>query len=217
MLGQELEQTHEQPSWQRRTGKSPNTRCVCGFLPRLGTTYPDAVLTRAIATEQDLYLRSRAEFENLQKRTAREKQTAKDYAIQSFAKDLVNDLDVLQLALRSVDEPSRTGPEAGKIKDLWEGVNSTRKMLEQTLGRFGVTSFDPEGQAFDPNKHEAIFQAPIPGKEPNTVVCQKVLPPRPFCRIHHRPTHSPLPPQIGWMLRDRILRPAQVGVVQESG
>ncbi|KAG0149044.1 hypothetical protein CROQUDRAFT_40411, partial [Cronartium quercuum f. sp. fusiforme G11] len=145
----------------------------------------------------------RADYENLQKITSREKAQAKDYAIQSFAKDLVSNVDVLKLALDSVPEPLRTAPssdgstdEARKsLADLWTGVSSTKTLLEQTLSRFGVTPFDPTGERFDPNKHEAMYQAPVPGKEPNSVLsCSK----------------------LGWMLRDRVLRPAQVGVVQGS-
>lgn len=153
---------------------------------------------------KDLYIRARADYENLQKITTREKAQAKEYAIQSFARDLVSNIDVLQLALESVPEPLRTFKEdktaesndienRKHLADLWGGVQSTKSLLEKTLGQYGVTSFDPTGQPFDPNKHEAMFQAPVPGKEPNSVLnCSK----------------------IGWMLRDRVLRPAQVGVVQ---
>ncbi|EGG08029.1 uncharacterized protein MELLADRAFT_85253 [Melampsora larici-populina 98AG31] len=161
-----------------------------------------------IAEYKDLYIRARADYENLQKISTREKSQAKDYAIQSFAKDLVSNIDVLKLALDSVPEDFRKQPgseEAGTssnqtdsrkhLADLWTGVSSTKTLLEKTLSRFGVTPFDPTGEKFDPNKHEAMFQAPVPGKDPNSVLsCSKV----------------------GWMLRDRVLRPAQVGVVQGS-
>ncbi|KAH9446344.1 hypothetical protein MJO29_015986 [Puccinia striiformis f. sp. tritici] len=151
---------------------------------------------------KDLYIRARADFENLQKITTREKATAKEYAIQSFARDLVSNVDVLQLALNSVPESLRTTKEGepeneGRkhLVDLWAGVQSTKSLLEKTLARYGVTPFDPTGQPFDPNKHEAMYQAMVPGKEPNSVLnCSKV----------------------GWMLRDRVLRPAQVGVAQGS-
>ncbi|KAA1107336.1 Mitochondrial matrix cochaperone [Puccinia graminis f. sp. tritici] len=159
---------------------------------------------------KDLYIRARADFENLQKITSREKAQAKEYAIQGFARDLVSNIDVLQLALNSVPEPLRTvqedattttsttegAPESRKhLADLWAGVQSTKSLLEKTLALYGVTPFNPVGQQFDPNRHEAMYQAQVPGKEPNSVLnCSKV----------------------GWMLRDRVLRPAQVGVVQGS-
>ncbi|OAV97208.1 hypothetical protein PTTG_05379 [Puccinia triticina 1-1 BBBD Race 1] len=150
---------------------------------------------------KDLYIRARADYENLQKITTREKTQAKEYAIQSFARDLVSNIDVLQLALNSVPEALRTTqdgdgePAEGRkhLADLWGGVQSTKSLLEKTLARYGVTPFDPTGHLFDPNRHEAMYQAQVPGKEPNSVInCSKV----------------------GWMLRDRVLRPAQVGVNQ---
>ena len=137
----------------------------------------------------------------------REKQNAKDYAIQSFAKELISNMDILHLALNSVPPEHQTLPdnnaeissssEHGKhLVDLFVGVTMTTKEIEKTLGRFGVSSFDPTGQKFDPNLHEAMYQAPVPGKEAGSVLeCQKK----------------------GWMLKDRLLRPAQVGVVMESG
>lgn len=141
--------------------------------------------------DQDLYIRARADYENLQKITTREKAQAKDYAIQSFAKDLVSNIDVLKLALDSVPEPlraqstssSESADDARKpLADLWMGVSSTKTLLEQTLARFGVTPFDPTGEKFDPNKHEAMYQAPVAGKEPNSVLsCSKVRS-IPLCR-----------------------------------
>ena len=166
---------------------------------------------------QDNWLRSIAEFDNFQKMTSREKQNAKDYAIQSFARELINNMDILHLAMNSVPAEHRSHIEAGSetsssasspssaaslsdqgkhLADLFIGVAMTAKELEKTLGRFGVSAFDPTGQKFDPNLHEAMYQAPVPGKETGSVLeCQKK----------------------GWMLKDRLLRPAQVGVVMESG
>jgi len=122
-----------------------------------------------------------------------------------FARDLVSSMDVLQLALNSVPEGVRTppkgeesgaaSPERKYLADLWGGVQSTKSLLEKTLAYHGVVPFDPTGRPFDPNRHEAMYQAHVPGKEPNSVLnCSKV----------------------GWMLRDRVLRPAQVGVAQGS-
>ena len=71
----------------------------------------------------------------------------------------------------------------------------THRLLLQTLFKYHVKPFDPTGEKFDPNRHEALYQAPIPGKEPGTVLeCQKV----------------------GYMIKDRVLRAAQVGVVQDT-
>lgn len=71
----------------------------------------------------------------------------------------------------------------------------THRLLLSTLFKFHVKEFDPTGEKFDPNHHEALYQAPIPGKEPGTVLeCQKT----------------------GYMIKDRLLRAAQVGVVQDA-
>lgn len=146
-----------------------------------------------------------ADFENLQKITTREKQKAKDYAIESFAKDIISNLDILHLALKHVPEdrrvkqPSSTeGAEpsvSDTLADLYTGVSMTANHLEKTLNRFNIKSFDPTGEKFDPNQHEALYQAPIPGKEPGTVLeCSKK----------------------GWLLKDRVLRAAEVGVVMDT-
>lgn len=129
----------------------------------------------------------------------------KDFAIQQFAKDLINDLDTLHLAINSVPSERRAvqavaeaaeKDDAGHLADLFTGVELTAKQLEKTLGRYGVSAFDPTGDKFDPNRHEALYQAPVAGKDVGTVLaCSKK----------------------GWMLKDRVLRAAQVGIVSESG
>jgi len=71
----------------------------------------------------------------------------------------------------------------------------THRLLLSNLAKYGVKPFDPTGEKFDPNRQEALYQAPVPGKEPGTVLeCQKV----------------------GYMIKDRLLRAAQVGVVQDT-
>jgi molecular chaperone GrpE len=127
-------------------------------------------------TKQDSLLRTLADFENLQKVTARDKQQAKDYAIRSFATEIVSNLDVIQLALKSVPEAKRTDRSSSNdLADLYMGISLTRDELQKTLKRFGVEPFDPTGEKFDPNRHEAMYQVPIPDKEPGTVLdCQKV-------------------------------------------
>ncbi|KAK7693715.1 hypothetical protein QCA50_003287 [Cerrena zonata] len=154
-----------------------------------------------------------ADFLNLQRNSAREKEQTKDFAISKFAGDLLETVDVLAMALKSVPQsalpsgsspltssPSSSGnsnaktPEA-HLNELHTGVEMTHRLLLQTLFKYGVKPFDPTGDKFDPNRHEALYQAPIPGKEPGTVLdCQK----------------------IGYMIKDRVLRAAQVGVVQDT-
>lgn len=131
---------------------------------------------------QDARLRTLADFENLQKISVREKQQAKDFALQSFAKDLIAEIDVLNLALRSIPaERLAAAVEAAAeqanadLVGLHEGVKLTKRGIEKVLSRHGIVAFDPTGEQFDPNRHEALYQAPVPGKEPGSVLeCQEI-------------------------------------------
>ncbi|POY70964.1 hypothetical protein BMF94_6026 [Rhodotorula taiwanensis] len=153
---------------------------------------------KIVAELKDARLRTLADFENLQKISVREKQQAKDFALQSFAKDLIAEIDVLNMALRSIpaerltavaDSAEKPNPD---LVGLHEGVKLTKRGIEKVLSRHGIIAFDPTGEQFDPNRHEALYQAPVPGKEPGSVLeCQ----------------------EIGYMIKDRLLRPAKVGVV----
>ncbi|KAL0581737.1 GrpE, mitochondrial [Marasmius crinis-equi] len=150
-----------------------------------------------------------ADFLNLQRNSAREKEQTRDFAISRFASDLLETVDVLSLALKSVPASALPSSDASSsstssssdekspqqyLQELHHGVEITQRQLLQTLFKYHVKPFDPTGDKFDPNRHEALYQAPIPGKEPGTVVdCQKT----------------------GYTIKDRVLRAAQVGVAQE--
>lgn len=152
-----------------------------------------------------------ADFLNLQRNAAREKEQTRDFAITRFAGDLLETVDVLSLALKSVPAELVNAPAsdtassgatasadktpADHLRDLYNGVELTHRQLLQTLFKYHVKPFDPVGDKFDPNRHEALYQAPVPGKEPGTVIdCQKT----------------------GFTIKDRVLRAAQVGVAQET-
>jgi len=147
-----------------------------------------------------------ADFLNLQRNAAREKEQTRDFAISRFAGDLLETVDVLSLALKSVPDsaitetnPPSPSPDhktpSAYLQELHHGVEMTQRLLLQTLFKYQVKPFDPTGDKFDPNKHEALYQAPVPGKEPGTVIdCQK----------------------IGYTIKDRVLRAAKVGVAQET-
>lgn len=93
----------------------------------------------------------------------------------------------------SPDKPSKSALE--HLKELHLGVEMTHRLLLQTLFKYHVKPFDPTGDVFDPNRHEALYQAPVPGKTPGTVIdCQKS----------------------GYTIKERVLRAAQVGVAQET-
>ncbi|ODA81689.1 hypothetical protein RJ55_00191 [Drechmeria coniospora] len=151
---------------------------------------------------KDKCLRTVADFRNLQDRTQREVKTARDFAIQKFAKDLVDSVDNLDRALTTVPADRLTAsadqPSSAHLQDLvnlYEGIKMTENILVQTLAKHGLERLDPHGDKFNPNEHEATFMAPQPEKENNTV-------------FHVQ--------QKGFKLNGRVLRAAKVGVVKNS-
>ncbi|KAF0906532.1 hypothetical protein E2562_011513 [Oryza meyeriana var. granulata] len=147
---------------------------------------------------KDRVLRSYAEMENVISRTKRESENAKKYAVQGFSKSLLDVADNLSRASSVVKESfskidtSNDSTEAVKLlKTLLEGVEMTEKQLGEVFKKFGVEKFDPLNEKFDPNKHSALFQIPDPSKPSGTVAAVV---------------------KVGYMLHDRVLRPAEVGV-----
>jgi len=142
-----------------------------------------------------------AEFRNLQERSKRDMQAAKDFAIQRFAKDLVDSVDNLDRALAMVPEEKLNAKEKGEhhsdLVSLYEGLKMTESILMAAMKKHGLERFDPsvEGEKFNPNEHEATFMTPMPDKEDNTV-------------FHTQ--------QKGFKLNGRILRAAKVGVVKNK-
>ncbi|KAF9119169.1 Mitochondrial matrix cochaperone [Mortierella sp. GBA39] len=155
-----------------------------------------AAKDKQLAEVKDRLLRTLADMENLRQRTAKEVANTKDYAIQKFAKDLLDTADILNMAIKNVpqDEIAESSTNT-HLKSLHTGVAMTRDELLKTFRRYGVESFDPMNEKFDPNMHQANFQVPMPGKEPGTVFDVQ---------------------KIGFMIKGRVLRPAQVGVVQST-
>ena len=121
---------------------------------------------------KDKYLRSVADFRNLQTITAREVTSAKAFAIQKFASDLIESVDHIDLALSAVPETSH-GSEAEEKKDLvelYKGLRMMEKVLLGTLKKHGLEKVKPEvGEKFDPNRHEAVFRMRVEGKEGGSV------------------------------------------------
>jgi molecular chaperone GrpE len=145
---------------------------------------------------KDKYLRSVADFRNLQERTKREVQAAKDFALQRFAKDLVDSVDNLDRALTTVP-PEKLKSDNNDLVTLHDGIKMTETILMQTLKKHGLERVDPSEamEKFDPNKHEAVFMAPQPDKEDGVV-------------FHTQ--------QKGFTLNGRVLRAAKVGVVKNA-
>lgn len=119
---------------------------------------------------QDKFTRSVADFRNLQDRTERANQNARDHAILKFANDLIESVDNLDRTLSAVPEDARADIENNKdLADFYNGLKMTETILLNTLKKHGLEKINPLGQPFDPNKHEATSHAPMPDKEPNTV------------------------------------------------
>jgi molecular chaperone GrpE len=151
---------------------------------------PIAVLEAEKADLKDKMLRLLADMENLRRRTEREIADARTYAVANFARDMLNVADNIRRAIESVPEEASKTAE-GAFKGLIDGIDLTERDLLKNLERHGVKRLDPQGQKFDPNLHQAMFE--IPNAEvPNGTVLQVV--------------------QTGYVIGDRVLRPALVGV-----
>lgn len=153
---------------------------------------PIAVLEAEKADLRDKLLRLMADMENLRRRTEREVADARTYAVANFARDMLNVADNVRRAIESVPEEARSSAE-GAFKGLIEGIDLTERDLLKTLERHGVKKLDPQGQKFDPNVHQAMFEVPNPDV-PNGTVVQVV--------------------QSGYVIGERVLRPALVGVAK---
>ena len=151
---------------------------------------PSTALEREHAEMKDRLLRTLAEMENLRKRTDREIADSRLYAVTSFARDVLGVADNMRRALAAVAPELRGSAQSG-AKALIDGVELTERELLKTLEKYGVRQFTPQGEKFDPNLHQAMFEVPDVTVPAGSVV-QVVQP--------------------GYMIGDRVLRPALVAV-----
>jgi molecular chaperone GrpE len=133
---------------------------------------------------QDQFLRAKAEAENVRRRGQEDVAKAYKFAIESFAEDLVPVVDSLEKALQMQDAPAEA---------MREGIDLTLRQLKAAFAKGNLKEIDPVGEKFDPHFHQAISMVPAGGVAPNHVVA--VL-------------------QKGWLIADRVLRPALVTVAQ---
>jgi len=139
---------------------------------------------------KDKLLRALADVENMRRRSEREAADARTYAVTAFARDLLNVADNLARAIENVPAELRE-PSEGALKALVEGVELTARELNTIFARNGVKKLDPQGEKFDPNFHQAMFEIPDESTPAGTVA--QVM-------------------QTGWKIGERVLRPALVGV-----
>jgi molecular chaperone GrpE len=143
-----------------------------------------------VAALKDQLLRLHADFENLRRRTLREKEEAWRYGHENLVKDLLPTVDNLE---RAIDHARQN--DGGDVEGLLQGVELVLRELQGVLGRHGVEEIEAEGKSFDPSVHEAMAQAPDDSVPANTVV-----------QVFQR----------GYRLRDHLIRPARVIVSRPS-
>lgn len=154
-----------------------------------------ADLEKQIKDLKDNLLRSLAEQENTRRIAQRDVANSKSYAISSFAKSLLDTSDNLSRALDAVPEELRHDHENHPVlANLYEGISMTDEGLTKAFTKNGLTKYGKRGEKFDPNLHEALFEYPDPeGEAPGNI--GQVM-------------------KAGFMLNDRVVRPAEVGVVK---
>ncbi|XP_061983158.1 grpE protein homolog 2, mitochondrial-like [Populus nigra] len=155
---------------------------------------------KEMETMQDKVLRTYAEMENVKERTKREAENSKKFAIQNFAKSLLDVADNLGRAssvvkgnFSKINVSNDAADVVPLLKTLLEGVEMTEKQLGEVFKKYGVEKFDPINEPFDPHRHNAIFEVPDALKPPGIVAA--VL-------------------KAGYMLHERVIRPAEVGVTR---
>lgn len=154
---------------------------------------PLSVAEDEINDLRDKLLRAHAETENVRRRTDKEKADAANYAMTNFARDMLAIGDNLSRAVESIPEDEEL---SDNIKILIEGVKMTDRELHNIFERQGINKIDPKGEAFDHHHHQAMFEAES-DEHPHGTVMQVM--------------------QIGYKIKERLLRPAMVGVSKKSG
>ncbi|MCR9148377.1 MAG: nucleotide exchange factor GrpE [Rhodobacteraceae bacterium] len=141
---------------------------------------------------QDKFMRALADAENARKRADKDRLEAQNYGGSKLARDMLPVFDNMKRAVESVTDEQRTANAA-----LIEGIELTMRELFNVFGKHGIQVIDPQvGDKFDPKHHEAVFEAPVPGTKSGEIIQVSAQ---------------------GFMLHDRILRPAQVGVSSFKG
>lgn len=142
------------------------------------------------AAKQDV-LYARAETQNVRRRMEKDIQDARNYAATGFARDVLSVSDNLGRALDAIPAEFR-GDE--KLKGFIAGIEATQRELEKVFSQNGITRIASTGMPLDPNQHQAMMEIPTADAEPGTIVQEM---------------------QAGYMIKDRLLRPAMVGVAKK--
>ena len=160
--------------------------------PPAAAVDPLEALTKEAAELKDKLLRTLAEMENLRRRSEREVADARLYGVAGFARDVLGVADNMRRALDAVGTELREKADEG-TKSLIDGVDLTERELIKVMEKHGIKRFEPKGEKFDPNLHQAMFEIPDPSVAAGTVV--QVM-------------------QAGFKIGERVLRPALVGIAK---
>jgi len=144
-----------------------------------------------LETAKQEVLYAKADTQNVRRRMEKDIADARNYAATGFARDILSVWDNLSRAVDAIPESLR-GEE--KMKGLVTGIEATQRELEKVFKQHGIERIAAKGMPLDPNQHQAMMEVPTADQEPGTVVQEM---------------------QSGWMIKDRLLRPAMVGVAKK--
>lgn len=152
-----------------------------------------AALQAEVADAKDKMMRALADAENTRRRAMKDREDASKYAVSSFARDLLDFADNFGRAIAAIPEELRADE---RIASIVQGIQAMDTQFANTMERHGIKKIEPLDEPFNPNFHEVMFEAPVPGK-PAGIVIQVV--------------------EGGYVLNDRLLRAAKVGVSKGDG
>lgn len=144
-----------------------------------------------LAATKDKLLRALAEMENVRRRGQKEREDTAKYAVSNFARDILPVADNLRRALEAIPEEVRTSDDT--VKGIVEGIELIEREIAAAFDRASIKKIEPMGDKFNHDLHEAMFEVPTADAEPGTIV--QVM-------------------EVGYVLNDRLLRPARVGVAK---
>lgn len=154
---------------------------------------PIALLTKERDDMRDKMMRALAEAENTRKQSEKRQANTQKYAVSSFAKDMLDIADNLRRALDAISDEQLSDET---VKTLYDGVAATEKIMLSNFEKQGIQKIEPTEGKFDPNFHEVMFEGDVPGKQTGEII--QLL-------------------EAGYVLHDRLLRPARVGVAKGGG
>ena len=183
-----------EPNTQPDPHETPETDIPPTAAAPAGDAEKIAALEAALLDVKDKMMRALADGENTRRRAVKDREDAAKFAVQSFAKDLLDFSDNFARALAAI--PADLKGADPRVDNVLEGIGAMERELMKVFDRHGIQKIEPLDQPFDPNFHEVMFEAPMPGK-PDGVVIQVI--------------------DAGYTLAGRLLRAAKVGISRTPG